>query len=75
MNNRSLSKRNLSFCAGLTAAVLCWGTGQSFAGGPILSPNVNYSFPNFAYSGPIHKFVDTLPGLQGQTGAANPDNS
>ena len=71
MNNRSLSKRNLSFCAGLTAAVLCWGTGQSFAGGPILSPNVNYSFPNFAYSGPIHKFVDTLPGLQGQTGAAN----
>ena len=57
-----MNKRITSFCAGLTAAAFCWGTVQCFAP-PILSPGVDYSFPNFTYSGPIHKFVDKLPGL------------
>jgi hypothetical protein len=30
---------------------------------PILNPNVDYSNPNFAYSPPLRKFVDSLPGL------------
>jgi FtsP/CotA-like multicopper oxidase with cupredoxin domain/fibronectin type 3 domain-containing protein len=41
---------------------------QGLAQQLILSPNVDYSKPNYAYSGPIQKFVDTLPGL-GAAGA------
>ena len=42
---------------------LAWGIAQGHAQQLILSPNVDYTKPNYAYSGPIHKFVDSLPGL------------
>jgi FtsP/CotA-like multicopper oxidase with cupredoxin domain len=56
-----------------TAAVLLWGTGQAVAQyvpPPQLVPGVNYMLPNYAYSPPLTKFVDTLPGL----GSANASN-
>ena len=58
-----MKKRSISFCAGVTAAALCWGAAPALAQTLTLSPNVDYTKPNYAYSGPIRKFVDTLPGL------------
>ena len=53
------------------ALVLAWGMIQGLAAAPapILSPGVDYSKPNFAYSGPITKFTNSLPGLD--LGGAN----
>ena len=46
----------------LAAVLLAWGVDQAGAQyGP--NPAVNYSKPNFAYSPPLRKFVDSLPGL------------
>jgi FtsP/CotA-like multicopper oxidase with cupredoxin domain len=46
------------------AGAALWGASQAGAQtAPILTPGVDYSFPNFAYTGPIRKFVDKLPGL------------
>ena len=56
------TKRTISLTGGLALA-LALGTAQGLAQTLTLSPNVDYSKPNYAYSGPIHKFVDKLPGL------------
>ncbi|MEI6785794.1 MAG: hypothetical protein WCQ21_33315, partial [Verrucomicrobiota bacterium] len=60
-------RKNITFTSGI-ALVLAWGMNQGLAQ-PILSPGVDYAFPNYTYSGPIHKFVDKLPGLT--SGGAN----
>jgi len=62
-----MMRKNITFTSGI-ALVLAWGMIQGLAQ-PILSPGVDYAFPNFTYSGPIHKFVDKLPGLT--PGSAN----
>ena len=50
----------------LALVALFWGVDQGRAAtGP--NVGVNYNVPNFAYSPPLRKFVDSLPGL----GAAN----
>ncbi len=46
----------------LAVMVLPWGVEQARAV-PQLTPGVNYSFPHFAYSPPLRKFIDSLPGL------------
>jgi FtsP/CotA-like multicopper oxidase with cupredoxin domain len=43
-------------------AVLPWGIEQGQAA-PTLNPAVDLSKPNFAYSPPLRKFIDSLPGL------------
>jgi len=55
----------------LMVTVLSWGIDQSQAA-PVLNPNVDLSKPNFAYSPPLRKFIDSLPGV---TGGARPLNS
>jgi len=61
------TKRNIILTISVAMA-LAWSMAQGLAQ-LVLSPNVDYSFPNYAYSGPIRKFVDTLPGLT--AGGAN----
>ena len=46
----------------LTLVVLSWGIDQGQAA-PVLNPAVDLSKPNFAYSPPLRKFIDSLPGL------------
>ena len=46
----------------MTAVALSWGMEQAQAA-PVLNPAVDLSKPNFAYSPPLRKFVDSLPGL------------
>ena len=46
----------------LLAAALPWGIEQGRAAAT-LNPAVNLNMPNFAYSPPLRKFVDSLPGL------------
>ena len=48
--------------AGLVAGALAWG-GSTGRAQPVLTPGVDYTKPNFAYSPPLRKFVDALPGL------------
>ncbi len=47
------------------ALVLAWGMIQGLAQTLTLSPGVDYTKPNYAYSGPIAKFTNSLPGLGG----------
>ena len=56
------TKRNIILTISVAMA-LAWSMAQGLAQQLILSSGVDYSFPNYAYSGPIHKFVDSLPGL------------
>ncbi len=42
--------------------VLSWGIDLGQAA-PVLNPGVDLSKPNFAYSPPLRKFIDSLPGL------------
>ena len=56
----------------MAVALLC-GTGQALAQyvpPPQLVPGVDYMLPNYAYSPPLTKFADSLPGL-GAAGANN----
>lgn len=46
----------------LAVVALAWGNEQCQAA-PTLNPNVDLSKPNFAYSPPLRKFIDSLPGL------------
>ena len=55
------TKRTILLTIGVAMA-LAWGMTQGVAQ-LILSPNVDYSFPNYAYSGSIMKFTNALPGL------------
>ena len=57
MNTRSL----LSWI-GVATASLSLGVGQVRAQ-MVLTPGVDYTKPNYAYSPPMRKFVDSLPGL------------
>ena len=50
----------LAFAVGVIA--LIQGASPGFAQ-LVLTPGVDYTKPNFAYSPPIRKFVDSLPGL------------
>ena len=43
-------------------AAVPWGIDQSYAV-PVLTPGVDYTKPNFAYSPPLRKFVDSLAGV------------
>jgi FtsP/CotA-like multicopper oxidase with cupredoxin domain len=56
------TRRTIILTSG-AALALAWGTAQGLAQPLTLSPGVDYTKPNYAYSGPIQKFVDTLPGL------------
>jgi len=61
-----MNKRIILKYAGVTAAALLWGTGQSYAQyalPPQLVPGVDYMLPNYANSPILTKFVDGLPGL------------
>ncbi|MEI6784464.1 MAG: hypothetical protein WCQ21_26520, partial [Verrucomicrobiota bacterium] len=60
-------RKNIIFTSGI-ALVLAWGGIQGLAQTLTLSPGVDYTKPNYAYSGPIRKFVDTLPELLGANG-------
>ena len=59
-----MKRRSLLFRVGLALVLFAfvWGTQQGLAA-PILNPLVDLSKPNFAYSPPLRKFVDSLPGL------------
>ena len=46
----------------LTLAALFWGVEQGQAA-PVLNPGVDLSKPNYAYSPPLRKFMDSLPGI------------
>jgi FtsP/CotA-like multicopper oxidase with cupredoxin domain len=48
----------------LTLVVLTFGIDQGQAA-PVLNPAVDLSKPNFTYSPPLRKFIDSLPGLGG----------
>jgi FtsP/CotA-like multicopper oxidase with cupredoxin domain len=50
----------------MTVIALSWGVEQAQAV-PVLTPGVDYTKPNFAYSPPLRKFINNLPGI----GAAN----
>ena len=50
----------------MTVVALSWGVEQAQAV-PVLTPGVDYTKPNFAYSPPLRKFINNLPGI----GAAN----
>jgi FtsP/CotA-like multicopper oxidase with cupredoxin domain len=52
----------ISITLALVLLAFVWGTGQGQAA-PILNPAVDLSKPNFAYSPPLRKFMDSLPGL------------
>src|SRR5512137_1601216 len=59
MNKRKV----LIFVALLSAMfVMPWGA-DLVQGAPTLNPAVDLSKPNFAYSPPLRKFIDSLPGL------------
>jgi FtsP/CotA-like multicopper oxidase with cupredoxin domain len=58
-----MNTRKNIIVANVIALILAWGMIQGFAQTLTLSPGVDYTKPNYAYSGPIRKFVDTLPGL------------
>ena len=47
-------------------AALSCGIEQGQAA-PVLNPAVDLSKPNFAYSPPLRKFIDSLPGLTSGT--------
>ncbi len=59
-----MKRRYFHIAAGLVLVltVLPWGIGQVQAA-PILNPAVDLSKPNYAYSPPLRKFIDSLPGL------------
>jgi len=63
------TRKNIKLTSAV-ALVMAWSMihGLAATPAPILSPGVDYSMPNYAYSGPIHKFVDTLPELGGANG-------
>ncbi len=46
----------------LVLTIFAWDIEQSHAA-PTLNPNVNLALPNFAYSPPLRKFINTLPGV------------
>ncbi|GFO59679.1 hypothetical protein GMST_20040 [Geomonas silvestris] len=53
---------NLIAGLALAMAVSPWGVEVGRAA-PTLTPGVDYTKPNFAYSPPLRKFIDSLPGL------------
>ena len=59
MKKRSFLRRNRP-CIG--ASCPCLGAEQGQAA-PVLNPAIDLSVPNYAYSPPLRKFVDRLPGL------------
>ncbi len=72
VQNNLLSRAKASMTALLSAAAVTWSTGQAIAGfGPDqsvpgainLTPGVDYTLGNYAYSPPLRKFLDKLPGL------------
>jgi len=62
-----MNTRKNIIVANVIALILAWGMIQGFAQTLTLSPGVDYTKPNYAYSGPIAKFTNSLPGL-GPTG-------
>ena len=66
-------KTTIPISVSMAALALLFGSGQAVAQyvpPPQLVPGVNYLLANYAYSPPLTKFADTLPGL----GAANANN-
>ncbi len=57
-------------CLVLAIAAILWGIEQGQAA-PVLNPAVDLSKPNFAYSPPLRKFIDSLPGLGAGARPAN----
>jgi FtsP/CotA-like multicopper oxidase with cupredoxin domain len=59
-----MRKKLFFISMGLALALLAfvWGTEQGQAA-VLLNPAVDYTKPNFAYSPPLRKFIDSLPGL------------
>jgi FtsP/CotA-like multicopper oxidase with cupredoxin domain len=55
---------SMSLAFGLLAFV--WGTEKGQAA-PVLNPAIDLSKPNYAYSPPLRKFMDSLPGVCGLT--------
>ena len=51
-------------------AAVPWEIEQSYAV-PVLTPGVDYSKPNFAYSPPLRKFVDSVAGVGAGARRAN----
>lgn len=60
----------MSICMALLPAVLPWGIQESQAL-PLLNPAVDLTKPNYAYSPPLRKFIDSLPGLGGGARTVN----
>ena len=61
-----MGKRRFSILVSLflIGAAFFWGVEQGQAAGPVLTPGVDYTLSNFAYSPTtIKKFVDSLPGV------------
>ena len=52
----------ISMCMALALLAFVWGAKQGQAA-PVLNPLVDLSKPNYAYSPPLRKFMDSLPGL------------
>ncbi|MEI8353057.1 MAG: putative Ig domain-containing protein, partial [Lentisphaerota bacterium] len=57
-----MNSRNVLNLIGVAVAALSLGVGQISAQ-MVLTPGIDYTKPNFAYSPPLTKFVDSLPGL------------
>jgi FtsP/CotA-like multicopper oxidase with cupredoxin domain len=57
-----MSKRSLTVLVSCLLVLFVFGIGLGMAV-PVLNPDTDYTFPHYAYSPLLEKFVDQLPGL------------